>query len=121
MLVDFSKNLINDDIFKLLLDLAKARKVEERRDGMFTAKKVNITENRAVLHMALRAHKEDGPFILDGQNVMDDVARVLDQMEKFCGDIIQGKLTGYTGKKITDVVNIGIGGSDLVCINIIVV
>lgn len=114
LLLDFSKNLVNDDILKLLFDLAKSRKVEERRDEMFSAGKINTTENRAVLHIALRARADDPAINLDGKNVITDVVRVLAQMEQFCDEIIGGKWVGYTGKKITDVVNIGIGGSDLV-------
>lgn len=113
-MLDFSKNLVNDEILKLLLDLAKSRKVEERRDEMYSAGKINTTENRAVLHIALRARADDPAINLDGKNVITDVARVLTQMEQFCDDVIGGKWVGYTGKKITDVVNIGIGGSDLV-------
>lgn len=114
LLLDFSKNLVNDEILKLLLDLAKSRKVEERRDAMYSAGKINTTENRAVLHIALRARADDPAINLEGKNVITDVTRVLNQMEQFCNDIIGGKWVGYTGKKITDVVNIGIGGSDLV-------
>ncbi len=82
---------------------------------MYGGGKVNTTENRAVLHIALRARPEDPPLTVDGKNVIPDVTRVLGQMEQFCSAIIEGKWTGFTGKKITDVVNIGIGGSDLVC------
>lgn len=114
LLLDYSKNLINEDILKLLLDLAKSRKVQERRDEMYSAGRINTTENRAVLHIALRAKADDPPINLNGNNVIPDVTRVLNQMEQFCNDIIGGKWVGYSGKKITDVVNIGIGGSDLV-------
>ena len=114
LLLDYSKNLIDESILALLLDLAKSRQVEGRRDEMFAGGKVNSTENRAVLHIALRARADDPPLCVDGKNVIPDVTRVLTQMEQFCSQVIEGKWTGFTGKKITDVVNIGIGGSDLV-------
>jgi glucose-6-phosphate isomerase len=112
-LLDYSKNLIDDNALALLLNLAKSRQVEATRDAMFTGGKINTTEGRAVLHTALRARADDPPVVLDGKNVIEDITRVLKQMEAFCGDVINGKWVGYTGKKITDVVNIGIGGSDL--------
>lgn len=112
MLFDYSKNLINDDIVKMLLDLAKSRGVEEKRHAMVTGSKINFTENRAVLHVALR-NRANRPILVDGKDVMPDVNRVLDKMESFCKQVISGEWKGYTGKKITDVVNIGIGGSDL--------
>ena len=111
-LFDYSKNLINEQILKLLLDLAKSRKVEEKRDEMFSGKKINFTENRAVLHIALR-NRTNTPIVVDGKDVMPGVNAVLTKMEKFSNDIINGVWKGYTGKNITDVVNIGIGGSDL--------
>jgi glucose-6-phosphate isomerase len=80
---------------------------------MFGAEKINTTENRAVLHYALRSREDDAPIVLDGKNVIVDVQRVLKEIESFTKDVIGGKWVGYTGKKITDVVNIGIGGSDL--------
>lgn len=112
MLFDYSKNIINDDILKLLIELAKSRGVEEKRHAMVTGAKINFTENRAVLHVALR-NRANRPILVDGKDVMPDVNRVLDKMKHFCEQIIGGQWTGYTGKKITDVVNIGIGGSDL--------
>jgi glucose-6-phosphate isomerase len=112
ILIDYSKNLYNDEICKLLVELAKSRKVEEMRDAMFRGDKINFTENRAVLHVALR-NRSNTPINLEGKNVMDDVNRVLEHMRQFCSRIIGGEWTGFTGKKITDVVNIGIGGSDL--------
>jgi len=112
ILIDYSKNLYNDEICKLLVELARSRKVEEMRDAMFRGDKINFTENRAVLHVALR-NRSNTPINLEGKNVMDDVNRVLEHMRQFCGQIISGQWTGFTGKKITDVVNIGIGGSDL--------
>lgn len=115
--LDYSKNLVDDNVMSLLLDLAKSRKVEQRTEEMFIGSKINTTENRAVLHVALRARPDDPPIVLEGKNVITDVSRVLQQMETFCNDVISGKWVGFTGKKITDVVNIGIGGSDLVISN----
>jgi len=114
LFLDYSKNLIDESVLALLLDLAKSRKVEERRAAMFSGGKINTTEDRAVLHVALRARPDDPPYLVDGKNVVLDVSRVLKQMEDFCLAIIDGKWTGYSGKKIENVVNIGIGGSDLV-------
>jgi len=114
LFLDYSKNLIDESIMNLLLELAKSRKVEERRTQMFNGGKINTTEDRAVLHVALRAKPDDPAYLVDGKNVVNDVTRVLKQMENFCADVIEGRWTGFTGKKITDVVNIGIGGSDLV-------
>jgi glucose-6-phosphate isomerase len=112
LLLDFSKNLINDDVFKLLLDLAKTRKVAEMRDAMFNGEKINFTEDRAVLHIALR-NRSNRPIMVNGKDVMPDVNRVLAQMRGFSDQVRSGEWKGYTGKSITDVVNIGIGGSDL--------
>lgn len=112
LLLDYSKNIINEDVMKLLLDLAKSRGVEEKRHAMVTGARINFTENRAVLHVALR-NRANRPIKVDGKDVMPDVNRVLDNMKKFCDRVISGDWKGYTGKKITDVVNIGIGGSDL--------
>lgn len=111
-LVDFSKNRINDECFKLLIDLAKERKVEEATSAMFNGTKINFTENRSVLHIALR-NRSNVPITVDGKDVMPGVNAVLDHMKDFCHRVISGEWKGYTGKKITDVVNIGIGGSDL--------
>ncbi|XP_015777813.1 PREDICTED: glucose-6-phosphate isomerase-like [Acropora digitifera] len=91
---------------------AKARGVETLRQKMFSGEKINFTEDRAVLHIALR-NRSNKPIMVDGMNVMDDVNRVLTQMRKFTEDVRSGSWKGYTGKPITDVVNIGIGGSDL--------
>lgn len=96
----------------MLLELARSRGVEQMRDLMFSGEKINFTENRAVLHVALR-NRSDRPILVDGKDVMPDVNRVLAKMQNFTDQIINGTWTGYTGKKITDVVNIGIGGSDL--------
>ncbi|OTF82713.1 hypothetical protein BLA29_009079, partial [Euroglyphus maynei] len=112
LLFDYSKNLINEQIMKGLLELAKNRHVESMRDRMFNGERINFTENRSVLHIALR-NRSNRPIIVDGKDVMLDVNRVLDKMEKFSKKILNGEWTGYTGKKIENVVNIGIGGSDL--------
>ncbi|KAJ3113159.1 hypothetical protein HDU96_003720 [Phlyctochytrium bullatum] len=112
ILLDYSKNLITKETLKLLLDLAKASDLEAWRDKMFSGDKINTTENRAVLHVALR-NLTGGPIQVDGKDVMPDVKRVLAQMEETSNAIRSGAWTGYTGKRITDVVNIGIGGSDL--------
>lgn len=112
LLFDYSKNIINDEVLKILLDLAKSRGVEEKRHAMVTGAKINFTENRAVLHVALR-NRANRPIMVDGKDVMPEVNRVLDKMKHFCHELIGGAWKGYTGKKITDVVNIGIGGSDL--------
>ncbi|CAB3408701.1 unnamed protein product [Caenorhabditis bovis] len=111
-LFDFSKNRVTDKSFDLLIKLAKSRGVEQSRNAMFAAEKINFTENRAVLHVALR-NRANKPILVDGKDVMPDVNRVLAHMKEFCGEVISGKWVGHTGKKITDVVNIGIGGSDL--------
>ncbi|GFT93903.1 glucose-6-phosphate isomerase [Nephila pilipes] len=112
ILIDFSKNLIDDKILKLLFALAKERNVEKARDAMFSGEKINFTENRAVLHVALR-NRSNTPIMVDGKDVMPDVNDVLKHMTEFCMQVRSGDWKGYTGKSITDVVNIGIGGSDL--------
>ncbi|PRT52535.1 Glucose-6-phosphate isomerase [Wickerhamiella sorbophila] len=112
ILFDFSKNIVNDEVFELLLKLAKEARVEELRDAMFAGEKINTTENRAVYHVALRAHG-NSPMKVDGKDVLPEVKAVREHMREFSEDVRSGKWTGYTGKKITDVVNIGIGGSDL--------
>lgn len=109
---DYSKNRITEATMALLFDLARQAGVEARRDAMFAGEKINVTEDRAVLHVALR-NRDDRPIMVDGQDVMPGVNRVLGQMRGFCARVHSGQWTGYTGKKITDVVNIGIGGSDL--------
>jgi len=111
-LVDYSKNRVNSEVMKLLVDLAKERKVDEAREAMFTGEKINFTEDRAVLHVALR-NRGNLPIVVNGKDVMPDVNAVLDHMKQFCDQVISGQWKGYTGKSITDVVNIGIGGSDL--------
>lgn len=112
LLFDYSKNIINKDIIDNLVALAKSRGVEQKRHEMFSGAKINFTEDRAVLHVALR-NSANNPILVDGKDVMPAVNKVLGQMKEFCNKVIGGTWTGYTGKKITDVVNIGIGGSDL--------
>lgn len=111
-MLDYSKNRINSEILTLLLDLAKARKVTDARAAEFSGEHINITEDRAVLHVALR-NRSDKPILVDGKDVMPDVRAVLQHMKEFTNEVLSGTWKGYTGKKITDVVNIGIGGSDL--------
>ncbi|KAM3183814.1 hypothetical protein ACTXT7_009629 [Hymenolepis weldensis] len=112
LLVDYSKNYIDEPTMKILIELAKACHVEELRDAMFRGDKINFTENRAVLHVALR-NRTNTPILVDGQDVMSEVNRVLAHMREFTDGVINEKLRGFTGKAFTDVVNIGIGGSDL--------
>nr|CAD7453207.1 unnamed protein product [Timema tahoe] len=112
ILIDFSKNRVDDNALSLLLKLAKARKVEAARDAMFSAEKINFTEDRAVLHTALR-NRSNTPILLDGKDVMPEVNAVLNHMREFTQQVISKTWKGYTGKSIEDVVNIGIGGSDL--------
>ncbi|XP_073441265.1 glucose-6-phosphate isomerase [Dendrobates tinctorius] len=112
ILVDYSKNLINEDVFKLLIELAQSRGVEAARKRMFSAEKINFTENRSVLHIALR-NRSNTAIQVDGKDVMPEVNAVLQKMKAFCQRVRGGEWKGYTGKAITDVVNVGIGGSDL--------
>ncbi|GFO24988.1 glucose-6-phosphate isomerase, partial [Plakobranchus ocellatus] len=112
LLLDYSKNLINDDVFKMLMDLLKSRQVEEMRNAMFAGEKINFTEDRAVLHIALR-NRSNTPILVDGKDVMPDVNAVLQHMRTFTEQVRGGSWKGYSGKTITDCVNIGIGGSDL--------
>jgi len=112
ILLDYSKNRINEKTISLLLNLARDRNVETWRDRMFSGEKINTTENRAVLHTALR-NRSDRPVLVDGKDVMPGVRRVLAQMRDFTERVRSGVWRGYTGKTITDIVNIGIGGSDL--------
>lgn len=112
MLVDFSKNRITAETVNLLVALAKATGVEAKRDAMFRGEKINSTEGRAVLHIALR-NRASTPILVDGQDVMPDVNNVLTRMKTFATEIRSGVRKGYTGLPFTDVVNIGIGGSDL--------
>ena len=110
--LDYSKNRITDKTLKLLVELAKESGLRERIDSMFRGDKINITENRAVLHVALRAPK-DASIPVDGKNVVPDVHAVLDKMAAFCVRVRSGEWKGYTGKRIRNIINIGIGGSDL--------
>lgn len=112
ILLDYSKNRITDDVWKLLLDLANVRKVAEARDAMMSGEHINITEDRAVLHIALR-NRSPNPILVDSKDVMPDVRAELTHMKEFTNQLISGVWRGCTGKQITDVVNIGIGGSDL--------
>ena len=112
ILIDYSKNRIDDETVALLIQLAKECRLKEAAEAMFSGEKINVTENRPVLHIALR-NRSNKPIYVDGKDVMEDVNRVLHQMESFSEAIISGTWKGYTGKTITDVVNIGIGGSDL--------
>ena len=112
MLFDFSKHRINDETLPLLMQLAREAQLENWRDRMFAGEKINITENRAVLHTALR-NRSNRPVLDAGVDVMPEVKAVLAQMRDFSEKVRSGAWLGYTGKRITDVVNIGIGGSDL--------
>ncbi|HHR6406602.1 TPA: glucose-6-phosphate isomerase [Providencia alcalifaciens] len=112
ILVDFSKNRITQDTLDKLLALAKETQLEDAIKSMFSGEKINRTEERAVLHTALR-NRDNTPVLVDGKDVMPDVNAVLEKMQQFSARIISGEWKGYTGKAITDVVNIGIGGSDL--------
>ena len=112
ILFDYSKNRITDKTLPLLLKLARHQNLEKKIDAMFTGKKINQTEDRAVLHVALR-NRNNRPIMVDGRDVNPDVNQVLDKMRGFCDAIHSGTWRGFTGKVITDVVNIGIGGSDL--------
>ncbi|WP_151772706.1 glucose-6-phosphate isomerase [Streptomyces abyssomicinicus] len=110
--IDYSKNLVTDETLRLLRDLAAARDVSGLRDAMFRGEKINITEDRAVLHTALRAPR-DASVEVDGANVVPAVHTVLDKMADFADRVRSGSWTGHTGRRIRTVVNIGIGGSDL--------
>ncbi|MDT9400858.1 glucose-6-phosphate isomerase [Escherichia coli] len=112
MLVDYSKNRITEETLAKLQDLAKECDLAGAIKSMFSGEKINRTENRAVLHVALR-NRSDTPILVDGKDVMPEVNAVLEKMKTFSEAIISGEWKGYTGKAITDVVNIGIGGSDL--------
>ncbi len=112
ILFDYSKNRINADTKKLLIQLARECGLKPAIEAMFKGVKINQTEDRAVLHTALRNPAKSG-FILDGRDILPDIHSVLDKMEKFSEQVISGNWKGYSGKPITDIVNIGIGGSDL--------
>jgi glucose-6-phosphate isomerase len=110
--LDYSKNRITDETLRLLLALAEDSGLRERIEAMFRGDKINVTENRAVLHVALRAPKEEAIFV-DGENVVPEVHAVLDKMADFSNRVRSGAWTGYTGKRMRNIINIGIGGSDL--------
>ncbi len=112
LLLDYSKNRITTETMRLLLDLAQAAGVPDQAQRMFTGQKINWTENRAVLHVALR-NRSNRPIMVDGSDVMPQINAVLDQMKGFSEAIRSGRRVGAGGEKFTDVVNIGIGGSDL--------
>src|SRR5579862_3465187 len=110
--LDYSKNRVTDETVRLLLALADACGLRARIDAMFRGEKINTTENRAVLHVALRAPR-DASIVLDGDNVVPHVHEVLDRMAAFADQVRDGRWRGHTGQRVRAVVNIGIGGSDL--------
>ena len=112
MLLDYSKNRVTDETLSLLQELARSADVEGWRERMFRGERINFTENRAVLHVALR-NPPDRPILVDGQDVMPEVSAVLARIRQFTERVRGGEWRGHTGETITDVVNIGIGGSDL--------
>ncbi len=112
LLLDYSKNRVTDETLALLAKLAEERDLKSRTEAMFTGEKINITENRAVLHIALRSPKSDS-IIVDGEDVVPQVHAVLDKMSGFADRVRSGDWKGATGKRIRNIVNIGIGGSDL--------
>jgi glucose-6-phosphate isomerase len=112
MLLDYSKNRIYDETIDLLIEMADELNLKEAIESMFTGEKINLTERRAVLHVALRNRNND-PIYVEGKDVMPDINKVLDKMKKFSSRVIDGSWKGFTGKRITDIVNIGIGGSAL--------
>src|SRR5213595_3976352 len=110
--LDYSKNRVTDETLKLLVQFADESGLRKRIDAMFRGEKINITENRAVLHVALRAPK-GASIVVDGENVVPQVHAVLDKMADFSNRVRSGTWKGYTGKRIRNVINVGIGGSDL--------
>jgi glucose-6-phosphate isomerase len=112
LFLDYSKNRVTDQTIRLLVTLAKESELRERIDAMFRGEKINVTEHRAVLHVALRAPRGT-TVVVDGKNVVPDVHAVLDKMAGFADRVRRGEWRGHTGKRIKNVVNIGIGGSDL--------
>ena len=109
---DYSKNVMNSDTFKLLMDFVKAVKVNEYVIKMFSGEKIDCTEQKAVLHTVFR-NRSNNPIYVDGKDVMLEINAVLEKMEKFSNDLRSGRWCGATGKRITDLVNIGIDGSNL--------
>jgi glucose-6-phosphate isomerase len=112
ILIDYSKNRIDQETIQLLIDLANEVDLKGAIDAMFTGEKINLTERRSVLHVALR-NRRNAPIYVDDKDVMPDISKVLDKMKIFSEKVISGDWKGYTGKPITDIVNIGIGGSAL--------
>lgn len=112
ILFDYSKNRVNEKTMALLFDLARQARLADWIEAMFSGQKINVTENRAVLHTALR-NRSNNPVCVDGQDVMPEVNRVLGKMRSFSEEVRSGEWKGYTGEAITDIVNLGIGGSDL--------
>jgi glucose-6-phosphate isomerase len=112
LFLDYSKNRLTDETLRLLLQLAEESDLRGRVEAMFRGEKINLTEKRAVLHVALRAPR-DAAILVDGKNVVPEVHAVLDRMAAFCDRIRSGEWKGHTGKPIRNVINIGIGGSDL--------
>lgn len=112
ILLDYSKNRINEETMALLIQLARECKLKDAIEAMFNGEKINETEKRAVLHTALR-NRSGKPVLTDGKDVMPEIQGVLERMKDFSGRVISGEWKGFSGKEITDVVNIGIGGSDL--------
>ena len=112
LLLDYSKNLVTEKTMSNLIQLAKDCKVESWREKMFTGEHINRTEDRAVLHVALR-NRSKSPLIIDGENITESVEKALDKIKDFSEKVRQGKWKGYSGKRITDIVNIGVGGSNL--------
>ncbi len=112
LLFDYSKNRIDDDTLPLLINLAKQANLDAKINAMFLGEKINVTEHRAVLHTALR-NRANTPVFVDGKDVMPQINAVLEKMRRFCERVRSGEWKGYTDKAITDIVNIGIGGSDL--------
>ena len=112
LLFDYSKNRFDENVLQALFSLAEEHHLKERIEDMFTGKKINVTENRAVLHTALRNFSGNS-INVDGQDVMPEIRRVLAKMKEFSEAVRNGSFKGYSGKKLTNIVNIGIGGSDL--------
>jgi glucose-6-phosphate isomerase len=112
LFLDYSKNRVTDETIKLLLQVAEACGLRQRIEAMFTGEKINITENRAVLHVALRAPKSEHIYV-DGEDVVPEVHKVLYKMSAFAHHVRSGQWRGHTGKRVKNVINIGIGGSDL--------
>ena len=112
LFLDYSKNRVTDETLKLLVQLAEECALHERMSAMFRGEKINVTENRAVLHVALRAPANE-TIVVDGKDVVPEVHAVLDKMAGFANRVRSGEWKGHSGKRIKNVINIGIGGSDL--------